>query len=452
MNSQEDNIKRCQMSLLYLQTKEVNLLYSKNIVCEKDYYLVDKEWLNKFMQSNYYNDAVEQFKNIEDVNYDNLKEKLCNNYQIDKNQLIYNFENISENQEYLCKRKPFEKDNINVSYPIKFQLVKQELFAYNPEGSLDDCPLYKIIIGNQSIVIIDNRQDNVAFVYSKFKNEFQIKGILVYDDQEVLQKEMSKLIYFNSYDKYLINRKLDQTKKEIQKIVDREDEEWGFFCSLIEIVYYKKNQSIDIVKEIIKQSNIENNKSENLQNNIKQILGAADYDAFVIAKNDSRVFVGVELMHSGLCSIPELNIETMCIAEFLSKESCSIDQLFKYIYKMIELRFMVPFTASSLIRIAEYCEGQSDEIKKDVLEKWKRIIEYCDDDDEYTELIIHHLRKEIAFVKTKLNDLKSIYIELLLVLLKASDRELRYSLNTEKQIHVEIVKVDEKNTDVAHQE
>ena len=216
------------------------------------------------------------------------------------------------------------------------------------------------------------------------------------------------------------------------------------------------NDAIEFYEYCQRYTSISNHSDlhleQNLQNNIKQILGAADYDAFVIAKNDNRVFVGVELMHSGLCSIPELNIETMCIAEFLSKESSSIDQLFKYIYKMIELRFMVPFTASSLIRIAEYCEGQSDEIKKDVLEKWKRIIEYCDDDDEYTELIIHHLRKEIAFVKTKLNDLKSIYIELLLVLLKASDRELRYSLNTEKQIHVEIVKVDEKNTDVAHQE
>ena len=67
LNNQEDNIKRCQMSLLYLQTKEVKLLYSKNIVNQKIYYLVDKEWFNNFKQSNFYNDAVEEFKNIEDM-------------------------------------------------------------------------------------------------------------------------------------------------------------------------------------------------------------------------------------------------------------------------------------------------------------------------------------------------------------------------------------------------
>jgi hypothetical protein len=268
LNSQEDNIKKCQMSLLYLQTKEVKLLYDKNIINEKNYYLVNKEWLNKFKQQNNYNDVVDQFQNIEDLNYDNLEEKLCSKYQIDKNQLIDNFENISENQEYLCKRKTFQKDNINVSYPADFQLVKQEFFTYNPEGSLNDCPAYKTLIGNQSIVIIDNKQDNVAFVYSLFNKQFQIKGILVYDDQDALQKEMNKLIYFNGFDKYLINRKLDQTKKEVQKIIDREDEEWGYFCSLIEIVYYKKNQSLNFFAESMKISNYGNNISGNQQNNI----------------------------------------------------------------------------------------------------------------------------------------------------------------------------------------
>ena len=163
-NNQEDNIKKCQMSLLYLQTKEVKLLYSKNIVNQKIYYLVDKEWFNNFKQSNFYNDAVEEFKNIEDINYDNLKEKLCNDYHIDKSQLVSNLENISGNKEYLCKRKSFNKDNINVSYPAEFQLVKQEFFTYIQKERLDDCPLYKILIGNQSIIIIDNKQDNVAFV------------------------------------------------------------------------------------------------------------------------------------------------------------------------------------------------------------------------------------------------------------------------------------------------
>ena len=119
-NNQEDNIKKCQMSLLYLQEKEVKLLYEKNIINQKNYYLVDKDWLNKYKQSNNYNEAVNQFQNIEDLNYDNLEEKLCSKYQIDKNQLISNFENISENQEYLCKRKTFQKDNINISYPADF--------------------------------------------------------------------------------------------------------------------------------------------------------------------------------------------------------------------------------------------------------------------------------------------------------------------------------------------
>ena len=46
-----DNIRRCLMSLLYLQTKEIELLYNKKTISEKNYFLVDKEWLNKYKQS-----------------------------------------------------------------------------------------------------------------------------------------------------------------------------------------------------------------------------------------------------------------------------------------------------------------------------------------------------------------------------------------------------------------
>ena len=49
--NQEDNIRRCLMSLLYLQTKEIELLYNKKTISEKNYFLVDKEWLNKYKQS-----------------------------------------------------------------------------------------------------------------------------------------------------------------------------------------------------------------------------------------------------------------------------------------------------------------------------------------------------------------------------------------------------------------
>ena len=271
-NSQEDNIKRCLMSLLYIQTKEVEAFYNKNIDNFKDYYLIDKEWLDNFKESNNYNDAVQQLQNIEEINYDNLKQQFCKEYQIDANQLVYNFENSSMNQEFFCKRKKFKKENIDISYPAEFQIVKKEFFPnITPNKRLDDFPIYKILIGNQSIVIIDNKMENVAFIYNLFEGEFKIRGILVYDNQEILQKEMSKIIYFNGIDKYFFNRKLVENKKDIQKIIDREDEEWGYFYSFVDIFYYQKNISINIFEEAMNQSKYEKKTNDNELNNIRNI-------------------------------------------------------------------------------------------------------------------------------------------------------------------------------------
>jgi hypothetical protein len=297
MERQEDNMKMCLMSLLYIQTKEVELLYNNNIVNEKNYYLVDKEWLNKFKQSYNYDNAAQQLQNIQYVNYDNLKEKFCNQYQIDKSQLINNIENLSMNQEYLCKRYQFTKDNINISYPVEFQLVKEEFFTYYPKNRLDDSPIYKILIGNKSIVIFDNKMENVAFVYSIFEDEIKIRGILVYNSQQILEKEKKIILDLNVIDNYFNNRKLDETKKEIQKIIDR-DEELGYFYSLHQVDYYKGNLSINEFYEAMKQSNnldpnernnLNPNNDNNDNNDGDEDENSNEVDSFSIINNGNKL-------------------------------------------------------------------------------------------------------------------------------------------------------------------
>lgn len=99
--------------------------------------------------------------------------------------------------------------------------------------------------------------------------------------------------------------------------------------------------------------------------NIKDVLGISDYDAIIIAKRTGRALVTAEVFISGFCQMPEINVSSIGIADFLAKEANDCEELLMYVRKMIEYRCTIPFTVLTIKRILEFYE-QGDEKEKEV--------------------------------------------------------------------------------------
>ena len=104
-NKNENNKeKKYKMSLLFIQTKELQKYYNQEMeISPKNYYLVDKNWLDNYKEENNYKNATEMLKVFDDwEDYDDFKQKIRISYGVEENkqtllqitEFIDNFFNI----------------------------------------------------------------------------------------------------------------------------------------------------------------------------------------------------------------------------------------------------------------------------------------------------------------------------------------------------------------------
>ena len=223
-----ENDQKFLMSLLYMQTKELHYLY--NCPMEKDkkhyYYLVNKDWLNELKNSfNYKNIVCNSDIANNNENYFEFKNNLSNLLNIKEGQINNKIETISNNDNYLCLKERIEISEKDISYPKNGELIKQEFFSNSPGWTGNNNPLYEILIGYKSIIIIDNEMKNTLFICSlvndsnidSYNFNIQIDGILIYndegDDEDIFGRELKKISDFNGIDNYYNKRKLNPEKK-----------------------------------------------------------------------------------------------------------------------------------------------------------------------------------------------------------------------------------------------
>ena len=269
MNSEYNskmNVEKYLMSLLYKQTAELQNLYSSPLENTQKYYLVNKEWLDNIKNSNNYKNIINNW----DISYNNqsyfeFKNNLIKTLKINESTINNKLENISDNDNYLCPKEKVKISKKYVSYPKSGELIRQEYFSNTPGWNGNNNPLYEILIGCNTIILIDNEIKNTLFLCSLIKENnmdnlnfnIQVDGILVYinndeDDDEIFEREIKKIKYYKGLEMYYKNRKLNPGKKGQQKIVDLEDDEIGYFYNLNEKCY---NDKININKNIIENEN-----------------------------------------------------------------------------------------------------------------------------------------------------------------------------------------------------
>lgn len=165
-----------EMALLYANSKEIDTLL-KNELSQKDiqpskYYLLPKEWLEQYQRQFGYYSVINNINPYTISGYSNFKNRILN----DKKYFSQCISNISiqiENRE-VTSPVPYELKNLTSSYiqntvfPLDFFPVKEEIIneytCQNFDFNNKDIFLYEIIIGDDNILAIDNKNKLNIFV------------------------------------------------------------------------------------------------------------------------------------------------------------------------------------------------------------------------------------------------------------------------------------------------
>lgn len=222
--SDDDVKKMYKMSLLLIQTKELLRMYNGRDIesSRKQYYVVDKNWLDQFKTKNDYNKAIEEYNHDEDWEYYiNFKRKISQKYNVDLSDMTCLNPDELINSVFDFKSGRLEK--IDISYPQNVELVKKEY--------IDDCiggefgfPLYEVVIGRQTIVIKEESKDRCLFCCSLVERhdnninfEIKVEYIMVFEDNNILFNEIDEITN-SGLDSYLSAKNIDVNSNKEQNI------------------------------------------------------------------------------------------------------------------------------------------------------------------------------------------------------------------------------------------
>ena len=281
--SENKNINKYKMALLFFQTKELKRLYENRMkLSPEQYRLVNKEWLDNYKNRYNYNEAIQNFNSFEYCsNYYNFKYKISQQLNINENIITNEDYNIINN----CQIEK-EKYQSNFEIPINIELVKEQFLQDCNLGNIG-FPMCNVYIGDRIIFVIDDQRDSIAYNCSLIETQtnnynflIQVNSILIFPKSQILIEQLDNIIS-EGFNNYLNKRNIIINSNEQQKIIDSKNlNPIGFFINI------KKNND----------SNIQNNKiyqkNYNLNNNINQ--------GKIYTSSDINRNVNLNLIHNNL--------------------------------------------------------------------------------------------------------------------------------------------------------
>ena len=276
----ENDIKSREMilnSLILLYAFEEHFLQLMNspITNEsdiKEYYLINKEWVDAYKSSYGYQNFILKLKYLKiSFSYkDDLKDidnNIVTNISKDTNfiSILNEIEkSINNNIDYLSNEEnfipSFEVNKINknsqIEIPIGFFLVPEQLFDLFFKGiKFYKYPKkyykYNVMIGDNVLFIRNRKYDYILYSYLLFenKNVLDLSYIFIYNDPTKFNDEIRDHIKGKGFINYIINRQLEyKVSSEFLKLKDENSV----------IGNYKICKSISIDNNLINQIKIKN--------------------------------------------------------------------------------------------------------------------------------------------------------------------------------------------------
>ena len=342
LNEQKKSKIIQSLILIYVNEKEIKRLYTEGTYDLKNYYLINKSWIDKFKEIFNYNEIC----NIPDIkSINNINECL---------QKIQNLESLNEiknisNKIYLDN---ISLINVNLSpiykstgeyneyyYPSKFIIINKFLFDLIKQFTNESINSeYEINFGKSSLYIRLKNQDKIIYIYNYKNNLFNLLGII-----SLIENYWKKYIYDPYLSKYTFNSYLVNNNimlnaiKQKQNLYTKNNDFLGYIyliCSWDEnterqgrfdrgqINYRKKadprsavpkevnNIKTDLVYDFINVNNLKTIKYNNPQNqfNICNNNNSNNYDSLNEQKK-SKIIQSLILIYANEKEIKRLYAE-----------------------------------------------------------------------------------------------------------------------------------------------
>ena len=250
--------------LLYANEKELNRLFSLKITDEYDikkYYLINKNWINKFKSLFNYIEVFKILSKIPQYNsykgYEkNIEDFLSNN---DLKNIVANIDDISND----LKNEPLFPqidNNLNefpdIKCPIQFELIPKSLFNLlkkipNNNIIIPTKLKHKMLIGNLMLYLQSNSNSNNFYIYYYTKNNsFNQFAIIKFNKEKYFYKTIYEFLKEEDFLSYIIKKNYNTNRiNSSQDMLDLNDQKLG----LLILKYLPEDSLIKKIKNDIKK-------------------------------------------------------------------------------------------------------------------------------------------------------------------------------------------------------
>ena len=229
------------LSELFNYLKGIPELLKNHIEDEKNfcnYYLINKRWINKlckifeseetYKDDNLIFDSFNQVTNILNLDITELKKKIT---------LMINRRDELKNENIFIPEYETNKES-GIKYPNNFIIIEEkELNKLLKTLKLDinlDKILYQIIIGENYLFVKSKENNNIYYICFSIIFLFNVERIFRFNEDKYFGREIKQYIKDRGgLDFYFEERNLDVEKKDIQQIIDKENEYIGDLINII---------------------------------------------------------------------------------------------------------------------------------------------------------------------------------------------------------------------------
>ena len=246
-NEKKDIIKT--LILLYANEKHFQQLLHSPIADEyefKDYYLINKDFINNFQVDNQY-EKLSEILEEEKYNYSyngfifNLND-IAEMEQLSNLKIKLNSNKEKEKDFYPEKQKINYKNNETIKFPDKFIIVSENLFDLLYKSIELDKEKYnkkkyrhKILIGDNVLFIKDKNKECRFAAYRLNNNKMKLFYLFEFDEKKSFYEEVYKYIKGKDFFNYILEKNLKTKKNQIEKIKDEEAHVIGKYNSIRDI-------------------------------------------------------------------------------------------------------------------------------------------------------------------------------------------------------------------------
>lgn len=179
--------------------------------------------------------------------------------------------------------------------------------------------------------------------------------------------------------------------------------------------------------------------------NLKKLLGIADYEALITAKNNNFILVSAEIPVTALAAIEELMVGAVCIADFLSATIKCDSELLDYIRKLVEHKFVLAITDSVVDRMISAYDTADEKTREQILHKWEEVLKMPVSTNEYKNILASAISENILQNDKRRNDFINPVMQILVrYVYRYFGLALRVSMGENGEIDIQTVRLKEE--------